>query len=189
MANRTTFSKNDGDNLKVNLKEYFEKLLEGLEKNLQGKIDSVEKALLIQVKSQKDVADTAFQASQLAISKSEDAQKAYNARSNEFRDALSDANKNNISKSEYDTAHRNLVDKMDALSKSIDDRFFARVKIEDDKFEDLKQQISDLKIFKGTVNGSTEQSKADRAFAFSIISMIGAIISIIIALLKLFGAI
>lgn len=187
MVRKTSFDQNDGDNLKIDLKEYFEKILELSEKNLQNKIDSVKEALAIQIKSQKDIADTAFSASQLAIIKSEESQKAYNEKSNEFRSSIDDITKQNITKNEYDSGHKSLVERVDRQDQNLNEKISQLdIKLSDFILKTQKD-FEELRLFRGDTVSKSEQSKSDRAFVFSVISLIGTTVAILLALLKLFG--
>ena len=187
MVNRTTFDRNDGDNLKVNFKEYFEKLIDLSERNIFSKIDALEKTVLVQIKSQKDVADTAFSASQLAITKSEESQKAYNEKSNEFRSSIDDITKQNITKNEYDAGHKSLVERVDRQNQNLNEKISQLDTRLSDFILKTQKDFEELRLFRGDTVSKSEQSKSDRAFVFSVISLIGTTVAILLALLKLFG--
>ena len=165
----------------ASVKEFFtrwlidiEKFLEERDRRYDERFDAIERARESAFASQKQLTDAAFSASQKAVDKAEQAQKEYNARSNEFRDALNDANKNNIGRDEYHSGHQSLIDRLDADA----------IRLQE-KFDDIKKSIEDLKISKANVSGKSEQSKADNAVLYSTVSLIGTLIAIIAVIITL----
>jgi hypothetical protein len=63
-----------------------------------------------------DAVTSAFEASEKAITKAESAQKEYNARSNEFRQALDDQNKTMLPRSEAEARFKELRNLLDGQS-------------------------------------------------------------------------
>jgi Plant specific mitochondrial import receptor subunit TOM20 len=156
----------------------LEKFLAERDRRYEEKFSAIEKAREAAFLSQKQLTDAAFASAQKAVDKAEEAQKEYNKRSNEFRQALDDANKGNIPRPEYQAGHKTLIDRMDAETLRIQE-----------KFEEVKESIEELRISKANISGKHEQSKADSAFNFSVASLIGTIIvaiGVIVTLIKAF---
>jgi hypothetical protein len=157
----------------------LEKLLVERDRRYEEKFIAIEHAREAAFASQKQLTDAAFASAQKAVDKAEEAQKEYNIRSNEFRQALDDANKGNIPRPEYQAGHKTLIDRVDAEG----------IRVQE-KFEEMKKSIDDLRISKANIGGKAEQSKADSALGFSVASLIGtlvAIIAVVITLIRSFA--
>ena len=165
----------------------FEKLMEERDRRYEERFHASEKAAETALVAQQKSTDAAFKSAQTAIDKAEQAQAAYNARSNEFRAALEDANKNNISKSEYNAGHASLVDRVDRQDQNLSEKIDNLREQFINKNLTNQKSFEELRIFKGTNTGQIEQSKTDRALLFSTISMIGTVLVIILGVLKLLG--
>ena len=167
----------------ASVKEFFtqwlvdiEKFLEERDRRYQERYDASEKAREAALEAQKQLTQAAFASAQKAVDKAEQAQAAYNARSNEFRDALSDANKNNVSAAEYGIGHQAILDRLD--------RGDARVA---EQFNEVKESIKNLEISKANISGKADQTNKDDARTFSIVSLIGTLVAIglgVIALIR-----
>jgi multidrug resistance efflux pump len=90
------------------LKEFFERILFEQQKALDAALVAAKAAVT-----------AAFAASDKAITKAEEAQKDYNARSNEFRAALADQSKTFLARQEADARFQQLRDLIDAQKKEI----------------------------------------------------------------------
>lgn len=82
--------------------------------------------------------DDRFKAQEKAVEKAENAQRDYNIKTNEFRQALDDANKNNLSRQEAN----------------------ATFKSQDDKHEELKKRVEALTLGGGVMQGRTAATSA-----------------------------
>lgn len=105
----------------------------------------------------------AFDASEKAIVKSENAQAQYNVRSNEFRQALDDANKHMMPRPESEQLHRTAQEAMnrfrDETTKSIEQaRTEART-----ASETLSKEIANLREYRSQLAGVREQQTTGRA--------------------------
>lgn len=82
-------------------------------------LSAQEKAVQAAFAAQEKSTTAAFAASEKAITKAEDAQRAYNERSNEFRAALDDSAKLQLSRTEADGRFKTLDDKMEEAKAQI----------------------------------------------------------------------
>jgi hypothetical protein len=86
---------------------------------LEHMMGELEKRVYQEFASQKEMVKSAFLASEQAIAKSEAAQKAYNERSNEFRDALSDQAATLMPRAEAESRFRTLDAKNEDIKKDV----------------------------------------------------------------------
>ena len=84
--------------------------------------DSQKTAVDDALAAQKEQTSAAFVSSEKAIVKAEEAQTAYNTRSNEFRGTLDDQAKLLLSRTEYLAAHDALMSKIDTGLRSVNDK-------------------------------------------------------------------
>ena len=127
-----------------------------------------QKAVDAALAAQKEQTASSFTASEKAIVKAEDAQKEYNARSNEFRGQLDDQARRLIPRTEVE----------------------ARVKSREEKFA---RQDLDIRSLRESRSGETagsqgrgdasDQTRANMAMAISVISVIGMIILLVKSLM------
>jgi hypothetical protein len=82
-------------------------------------IDSLKALMDVKFEAQQKAVESAFRSSEKAIEKSEAAQTAYNARSNEFRSSLDDQNKTFLPRTEADARFNQMRDLIDAQKELI----------------------------------------------------------------------
>ncbi len=70
--------------------------------------------------AQEKLAATVNESARLAINKAEDAQRAYNERSNEFRGQLDDQAKTLMPRAEYVAEHTRLIERVEDLKRDLD---------------------------------------------------------------------
>jgi hypothetical protein len=108
-------------------------------------------AVAAALQAQKEATAAAFAASEKAIVKAELSQTNYNERSNEFRAALDDSNKSNISRNEADSRFKAVESKIEDM-KEIRDR--------DNK--EMRDSIANLRESRSEGVGSTGRGASDR---------------------------
>lgn len=91
---------------RVTLQTYFERLMEELIKSNERRFEEVEEKM-----------DMRFKMNQIAIDKAETAVNIRLENMNEFRNSLKDQAVSFMTKSDYDTKHQLLVDKIDSVQK------------------------------------------------------------------------
>ena len=120
------------------------KVTEERDRRFEDKFKSQEAAVVAALSAQKDATLSAFMASEKAIVKAEDAQREYNARSNEFRGQLDDQAKLLMSRSEAG----------------------ARFDATDLRIEELKKrydsELASLREFRSETGGQRLQHSEDR---------------------------
>lgn len=132
--------------------------IDSIERLLSERIEHLEQILNERIETQEKVNAISFASSKDAVQKAETAQQAYNVRSNEFRDALNDANKANLSRLEAE----------------------ARFKIYDEKIDDLKELINQLFVSRGSEEGKHKGTSATWGYVIAAIGMVTAIVSLLI---------
>jgi len=137
-----------------------------LREYLEQKIDDLEKRVFQKFESQREAMITTFAASERAIAKSEEAQKAYNERSNEFRGQLGDQARMLMPRAEAET------------------RFAAL----DAKNDDIKKEIIALREYRSESSGKELASDRDSAtgrWGIGILVAVGlSLLSLIVNLLR-----
>jgi hypothetical protein len=108
--------------------------------------------------AQKELTDAAFKSSEKAIIKAEDAQREYNARSNEFRGQLEDQASRLMPKDEAN----------------------ARFKVADDKIDDIKKDVQNLRESRSEIGGKTDQNKWLIGIA---VGLAGAVVALVFKLM------
>jgi len=114
----------------ASLKDYFElmfaerdnrymQMFKSSETAVSTALAAQEKAVNAALAAQEKAVGAAFEASEKAIVKAENAQTAYNVRSNEFRAALDDQSKSLLSRTEADVRFNQLSDLNDSQLKRI----------------------------------------------------------------------
>lgn len=99
-----------------------------------------------------------FQAMKEAVMKAEAAQSAYNERSNEFRAALDDSNKNNLTRQEGEVRFIGMSERMDGIENRVDE----------------------LRITGGAIRGKSEGISASMAFIVTAAGLALAVIGLLI---------
>lgn len=113
----------------------------------------------------------AFAASEKAIEKAEIAQQAYNARSNEFRQALSDSGKENVSRVEADSKFATFEEKLAEIKKD-----FERYK--DGQVSELRDLRESRSEGRGARVASTESKQDNRWLYGALVGLIGLLLAI-----------
>lgn len=125
-------------------------LIDERDKRYSSKFDESKEAVRAALAAQKELTESAFKSSEKAISKAEDAQSAYNARSNEFRGQLEDQ------------ANR-LLPKEEAT---------ARFRVYDEKIEEIKAELTALREFRSASSGRQDQQR----WVFGLLGALGVAI-------------
>ena len=137
-------------------------VLKERDRRYEERFVALEKILSASILSLKELNSQAFAASEKAIVKAEEAQRAYNERSNEFRGQLDDQ------------AHM-LVPRAEADAK------FSALEI---RIEDVKKQVNELRESRSQVEGKDKTHIADRQQINWVIGLaVGILGSIIVVLI------
>jgi len=121
-----------------------EKLSQERDKRYETRFSDLDRLYLTMMQSQKELVTSAFEASRAEAAKAEAAQSAYNIRSNEFRQALDDSNKNNIPRPEAN----------------------ARFAVYDDKIDDIKKEMLAVRLREGAGEGQVNGISLVGTFIF-----------------------
>jgi hypothetical protein len=105
--------------VKVDIKDYFERLLVERHGFYLEKFEAIEEAFKAALGAQEKLTSASFTASEKAISKAEEAQSQYNIRSNEFRAQLGDQARTLMPRPEAEALNKVLEDKIADLGKRI----------------------------------------------------------------------
>jgi hypothetical protein len=101
------------------IRAYFERIVADRVLYIDKMMQVSDDAAIARLEAQRQAVAAALAASDKAIEKSESAQKEYNARSNEFRSALDDQQKNFLSRTESDVRFQQLRDLVDTQGRYI----------------------------------------------------------------------
>jgi chromosome segregation ATPase len=175
----------------VDLREYFERVLSERHQYYETKFRDAEvavsAALVAQqtataaaLAAQEKATQSAFVASEKAIDKSEQAQTAYNAKSNEFRGQLDDQAKTFMARSEVNSLVKGLEIQLSTLRDS-----------QASEITRLREDIASLRESRSALGGRDEAARSDRTqgnwligTAVTIgIAIVGAIVAAIAALI------
>jgi len=121
------------------VRDFMQRLVDEHEKQYDARFRAAEIAVTAAFAAQKESVTNAFAASEKAIVKSEEAQRAYNERSNEFRGQLDDQAKMLMPRSEAT-----------ALIRSLEDKLYATTQASDRERANLIDRLSSLE--KGSAN-------------------------------------
>lgn len=102
----------------TDLRDFMQRVLEERDRQYDARFRAFDIAVTAGFAAQKESVANAFSASEKAIIKAEEAQRAYNERSNEFRGQLDDQAKMLMPRSEATALIRSLEDKLQATSQS-----------------------------------------------------------------------
>lgn len=105
--------------VKVDIKDYFERLLVERHGFYLEKFEAIEEAFKAALGAQEKLTSASFIASEKAITKAEEAQSQYNIRSNEFRAQLGDQARMLMPRPEAEALNKVLEDKITDLGKRI----------------------------------------------------------------------
>lgn len=119
----------------ISIREFLERILEERDRLYNIRFEEAKTAVNAALIAQKEAVTSAFAASEKAIIKAEDAQREYNARSNEFRGQLDDQAKTLMPRPETMALFRSIEDKMEAQRLS-------REKVDDS----FNQVLSDIRL-------------------------------------------
>ena len=131
------------------LREKLERLIDERDLNYKDRIQ-------VAIAAQKALTDAAFAASEKAILKSEESQREYNVRSNEFRGQLDDQAKTLMPRVETDG------------------RFAAL----ESKLNEVKEDVSGLRESRSALGGRSEGLSAGWGFVLGAIGLIGLLLTI-----------
>lgn len=138
------------------IRELIKTTIDERDKRYEDRFKASETAVAAALQAQKEAVNAAFAASKEAIGKAEMAQTAYNERSNEFRQALDDQARLQLSRTEAEQQFRS----------------------GEQKIEDLKKRVGDLE--KGEVGLKTQEVSKERSNA-NIVLYIGMAATLLIA--------
>lgn len=131
-----------------------------------------------------------FTAQDKAVAKAEEAQQAYNERSNEFRAALDDQGKTMITRSEADQRFDQMHELIDSQAKLISalqltiSRGEGKQAVADPVMTDLVQEMRAVRISQAAGAGKSQGSHAMWGYVVAAVSFIGMLITIGLALLR-----
>lgn len=172
----------------VTLRAYLERLVDERDRQydtrfrsgdiaVQAALAAQEKATSTALAAQEKATAAAFAASEKAIDKAEDAQREYNARSNEFRGQLDDQAKTLMPRLEVDSRFLAITEKIDLSQKTADDKMTV-----------FSKDIAGLRESRSAGQGQTVQSeKAGIRDQWVIGVIIGVIIGAVEIGLRLAG--
>jgi len=104
----------------VGLREFLERLLDERDRQYDARFPAAEIAVQAALLAQKEGVSLAFAVNEKPIVRSEEAQRAYNERSNEFRGQLDDQAKMLMPRSETNTMLRSMEEKINAARDASD---------------------------------------------------------------------
>lgn len=170
-------------------------LLEERDKRHDGRLQEQKEATTIAFNNAKQLVDAVFKASETAIQKAENAQAAYNARSNEFRDALDDANKNNIPRHEAERWFSQLTEKIESMRSEFNDKNDSLRRESSDKLDSLRAErvtvtaslesrISELQSYVDRLQGRGQGTAAMWAALVAGGSILIGVASVVIAVIS-----
>ncbi len=153
-----------------------------------------ERALLSALTAQEKAVSAAFQASDKAITKAEDAQRDYNARTNEFRAQLSDQATRFPTRIEIDSRLLAIEDKISVLAGSADSKIATIYKTSEEarvaivtasnrRFDGLVDDIKSLRESRAQGAGRTEAFTVGLSQAVSYVVITSGIVGIVTFLL------
>jgi len=111
-------------------------LLDERDRRYESRFAAQERAADAALAAQKELTSAAFASAEKAILKAEEAQRAYNERSNEFRDALDDQNKRMLPRTEAE----------------------AQLAALDNKIADTAADVASLRESRSSIEGSRDQT-------------------------------
>ena len=172
----------------VHLRAYFERLLDERDRQSGSALKGLREVLEAKLKALEDRLLTMFSSAQMAIEKSEAAQRDYNARSNEFRGQLDDQAKHLMPREETVTMFKSMTEKVDQLKDQIEQKVSRSVL--DAYVSSITDQITTLREFRGSYAGGKQaageaQNRSQWVWAFAVsvvLSMLSVVLSVIGAL-------
>lgn len=105
----------------ISLKEYLEALLAQIEKRYDQRFEDADKAVQAALASAKEAVQAALAAAEKATVLAASGADEWRKSSNEWRGAMSDREKNFVTRVEHDQIVASLTDKIDGLSRSVAD--------------------------------------------------------------------
>jgi hypothetical protein len=142
------------------LREAFAKLMDERDRGYENRFKAQETAIGSALTAQEKLTSASFASSEKAVIKAEDAQREYNARSNEFRGQLDDQAKMLLPRSEAET-------RFNSMSLTIDE---------------IKKDLVTLREFKSSSGGQREQAHSDRGQSNWVIAMVISLLSIAVGI-------
>jgi hypothetical protein len=124
------------------MRDFMQRLVDERDKQYDARFRAAEVAMAAAFAAQKESMANAFLASDKAIVKSEEAQRAYNERSNEFRGQLDDQAKMLMPRSE-----------VTAMMHSLEDKFYATTQAGDRERATLTDRLSSLEQGSANLQG------------------------------------
>jgi hypothetical protein len=137
-----------------------DRLYDERDRRYEDRFKGAEDKVALALSAQKELNNVVQAAADRAILKSEEAQRAYNERSNEFRQSLDDQNKTQLPRTEADS-------RFNAVNSKIDDRF----KTLDNKIEDLK-------------SGRTKQGNFEVSTVISLLAIALSLTAVLVMIFK-----
>jgi hypothetical protein len=173
---------NDRRDTEISLRRYVEQIFEERDRRYAAQFNALEKSFAAQLAAQDKSTQAAFLASDKAIIKAEDAQREYNARSNEFRGQLDDQAKRLIGRDEVQTIVKGFEEKVEAAKQT-----------ETKDIENLRAEIQTLREFRSALAGKetvVHDNRAQTNWSVGIIVTVClSLLSLGISVLIMFGRI
>lgn len=152
-----------------------ERLMTERDRLYKERSDAQKEAVAAALAANKELTNNAFLSSEKAIGKAESAQTDYNSRSNEFRQALDDSNKDKLSRAEAEGRFNGVAERVDELKKEFE-KYQALQAIEIRSLRESRSQDMGIGI-------STERRTTQTNFTVShAIAVAGILISLTIAM-------
>lgn len=165
----------------------MERIIDERDRLYDSRFRASEIAVNAALAAQQKAVSEAFVASEKAIIKAEDAQKEYNARSNEFRGQLDDQAKLLMQRQEALGLFKSGDDKLETMRSFFESRLETQRAAFEKSIEGISKEIAGLRESRSEITGVKVGGTDTRAIMASVISVVLvliAIASITIAVLK-----
>ncbi len=159
-------------------------LITGNDRNYKTQFDNAKEAVSVALAAQEKSTANAFLASEKAIVKAEDAQKDYNARSNEFRGQLDDQAKTLMPRLETVGLFKSMDDKLIAIQASFESKL-AEQRISNEKiFDAIVKDIASLRESRSGAEGKVSQQSLNVTMILAVAALIIGIAEVISRFIK-----
>lgn len=159
--------------------EALVRLMDERDRLYKERSDAQKEAVAAALAANKELTNNAFLASEKAIGKAEAAQEDYNTRSNEFRQALDDSNKDKLGRPEAEGRFSGIGERLDEIKKEFE-KYQALQATEIRSLRESRSQDMGIGI-------STERHVTQGNFTMShAIAFVGVAVAIAVAIAKFF---
>src|ERR1039458_4211811 len=141
------------------------------DRRYEDRFKGAEDKVALALSAQKELNTVVQAAADKAITKSEEAQSAYNQRSNEFRQSLDDQNRIQLPRVEADSRFTSLEGKLTDKTTALDNKI-------DDRFKTLNNNIDDLK------SGRTKQGNFEISTVISLCALALSLVAVLVMIFK-----